>query len=61
MIDDHAQVVAAFEAGYHIPDIARKGDRELLNVLEEIEALATGELRSADADAAADGAGPSGD
>ena len=43
VIDDHSQVVAAFEAGYHIPDIARKGDRELLNVLEEIEALARGE------------------
>ena len=40
VVDDHSQVVAAFDAGYHIPDIARKGDRELLNVLEEIEALA---------------------
>ena len=42
VIDDHAQVVRAFDAGYHIPDIARRDDRELLNVLEEIEALADG-------------------
>ena len=40
VVDDHSQVVDAFGAGYHIPDIARRDDRELLNVLEEIEALA---------------------
>lgn len=42
VIDDHEQVIHAFDAGYHIPDVARTGDRELLNVLEEIEALAEG-------------------
>ena len=42
VIDDHVQVVEAFDAGYHIPDIARRDDRELLNILEEIEALAEG-------------------
>ena len=42
VIDDHAEVILSFDAGYHIPDIARTGDRELLNVLEEIEALANG-------------------
>ena len=35
-------MVAAFDHGYHIPDIARRDDRELLNILEEIEALAAG-------------------
>ena len=43
VIDDHSQVVAAFDHGYHIPDIARRDDRELLYILEEIEALARGE------------------
>lgn len=55
VIDDHSQVVAAFDAGYHIPDIARKGDRELLNVLEEIEALAKGETLFEEDSAEADG------
>ena len=52
VIDDHSQVVRAFDAGYHISDIARRDDRELLDVLEEIEALADG--RSPGADAASD-------
>ena len=48
VIDDHPQVVRAFDAGYHIPDIARRDDRELLNVLEEIEALADGSTTAVD-------------
>ena len=49
VIDDHSQVVAAFDHGYHIPDIARRDDRELLYILEEIEALARGETVDWDA------------
>ncbi len=49
VIDDHSQVVAAFDHGYHIPDIARRDDRELLYILEEIEALARGETIDWDA------------
>ena len=48
VIDDHSQVVRAFDAGYHISDIARRDDRELLDVLEEIEALADGRSPGAD-------------
>ena len=58
VIDDHSQVVAAFDAGYHIADIARKGDRELLNVLEEIEALASGVQPAVDAASSDGGAAP---
>ena len=39
VIDDHRGVVDDF-GGYHIPDVADKDDRHLLNVLEAIEALA---------------------
>ena len=39
VIDDHKGVVDAF-GGYHIPDLARPGDEELLRVLEQITALA---------------------
>lgn len=39
VIDDHKSVVDDF-VGYHIPDTAEKDDRELLEVLERIEALA---------------------
>jgi hypothetical protein len=39
VIDDHKGVVDDF-GGYHIPDVADKDDRHLLNVLEAIEALA---------------------
>lgn len=39
VIDDHKTVVDAF-GGYHIPDIARPDDEELLRVLEGITAFA---------------------
>ena len=39
VIDDHRQVVDAF-GGYHISDMAKEDDRELLDVLEQITALA---------------------
>ena len=59
VIDDHPQVVSAFAAGYHIPDVARRDDRELLNALAEIEELAA---RPADGGApAADGGAASGE
>ena len=39
VIDDHKQVVDAF-GGYHIPDMAKADDEELLKVLAEITELA---------------------
>ena len=39
VIDDHKTVVDAF-GGYHISDVAKPDDRELLDVLEAIEAMA---------------------
>ena len=50
VVDDHSQVVAAFDHGYHIPDIARRDDRELLYILEEIEALAAATTGDGDGD-----------
>jgi len=39
VIDDHKGVVDAF-GGYHIPDMAKPDDEELLRVLEEITRIA---------------------
>ena len=40
VIDDYPQVIAAFDAGYHISDILKKDDAELLEVLRLIELCA---------------------
>jgi hypothetical protein len=40
VIDDHKSVVDDFDGGYHIPDVAEKDDRHLLEVLAAIEAAA---------------------
>lgn len=40
VIDDHKTVVDAF-GGFHISDMPKQDDRELLDVLEEINELAT--------------------
>lgn len=46
VIDDYPQVVAAFR-GYHISDIAKPDDRELLEVLRLVEEMAAEELEEA--------------
>lgn len=43
VIDDHKTVVDAF-GGYHIPDIAKADDEELLHVLADITRFASGAL-----------------
>ena len=55
VIDDHKTVVDDFEHGYHISDVARPDDRELLEVLAEIEALAQQPAPDGDASGGASG------
>ncbi|MSP21459.1 MAG: hypothetical protein EXR66_00270 [Dehalococcoidia bacterium] len=43
VIDDHKTVVDAF-GGYHISDVAKPDDAELLEVLRQIHAMANGDL-----------------
>ena len=40
VIDDHPAVIDAFDRGYHIADDLKPDDRELLDVLDEVRALA---------------------
>jgi FMN phosphatase YigB (HAD superfamily) len=56
VIDDYPQVVEAFEAGYHISDILKPDDRELLEVLRLIEETAHRPAAAAEAGEAGEAA-----